>query len=175
MSRVAHDWVDVPAEQLVDSGMPVTAEAFAESMGYASASYTSRDELLRHADHAWIAELRGALMELLDPARSVLSVGSGTGEHEAPLAAAGYDVTASDLSTAQLQDAVRLFPELKAIRFDALAPDVQHGYDDLLAAGIDYAFDDAQLHRFLTGARGVLRPAVACCSCCATRTTRSRG
>jgi SAM-dependent methyltransferase len=158
VSRIAYSWIDVPAGTQVQERIPSSAEGFAQSMDYDSTRYATREDLMAHASHRWIAELRAVLREMLDRRRSVLSVGSGKCEHEAPLAEEGFDITASDLQLESVEDARRLVPELKVMQFDALQPSVQHAFDDVLATGIDYAFDDPDLERFLVATRGVVRP-----------------
>jgi SAM-dependent methyltransferase len=148
----------VPAGTEVQDRIPGTAEEFAESMGYDATHYVTRDDLMRHASHRWIAELRAVLRELLDRRRPVLSVGSGKCEHEAPLAEEGFDITASDLQLDSLKDARRLVPQLKVMRYDALRPSIEQVFDDVLATGIDYALDDESLSRFLVATRTVVRP-----------------
>ena len=155
--RLAHDYLDRPRGEGVATGLPASGDEFHEHLGYEGVRFGAREELLAYAEQPWAVELRAVLRELLDPRRAVLSVGSGKGEHEVPLFLEGYDITASDLSGAALDDARRLFPGFKAIELDVLAPAATARYDDLLATGIDYALDDAQLMRFLDGARSLLR------------------
>ena len=156
--RLAYDYVDLPAQAEAATSMPASEREFGESLGYAELRFSSREEFLAYARQPWIEDLRVVLREFLEPGRSVLSVGSGKGEHEVPLFLDGYDITASDIVEEALEDAQRLFPGFEAIRFDVLRPDTDRRWDDVLATGIDYALDDAQLGAFLRAARELLNP-----------------
>ena len=156
--RLAHSYVDAADARAEQETLPAGAGEFATHMGYARDAAPTREAFLAAADERWMVELRDALAELLARDRSVLSVGSGRGEHEVSLHLAGFDIVASDVIEGTLDDAVRLFPGLRAIRFDVLAPDIDAAYDDLLATGIDYALDDAQLRTLFATARRVTRP-----------------
>jgi SAM-dependent methyltransferase len=156
--RLAHSYVDAADARAGQVTLPSGAAEHATHMSYAHQSGATREAFLAAADERWVVELRAALRELLDPDRAVLSIGSGRGEHEVPLHLAGYDIVASEVVDGALDDAVRLFPGFRAIHFDVLEPAIEDAYDDLLATGIDYALDDAQLRTLFATARTVTRP-----------------
>jgi SAM-dependent methyltransferase len=154
--RLAHSYVDAADERAAQVTLPAATAEFATHMSYVREA--TRESFLEAAGERWMVELHEALCALLARDRSVLSVGSGRGEHEVQLHLAGFDIVASDVIEEALDDAVRLFAGLRAIRFDVLAPDIDAAYDDLLATGIDYALDDAQLRTLFATARRVTRP-----------------
>ena len=154
--RLAYGYIDVPVGEQARSGLPASADEFHAHVGYDSIRLTEREDFFAYANQDWMVELREVLRELLDRDRSVLSVGSGKGEHEVPLFLEGYDVTASDVTLRALDDARSLFPGFKAIELDVLDPPAGHKYDDVLATGIDYALDDSELERFLRNARSLV-------------------
>jgi SAM-dependent methyltransferase len=154
--RLAHSYVEAGDARAAQVTLPTDAGQHATHMAYEPVA--TREAFLAAAGERWMVELRAALRELMAPDRSVLSIGSGRGEHEVPLHLAGYDVVASDVIEGALDDAMRLFPGFRAIRFDVLAPDLDAAYDDLLATGIDYALDDAQMRTLFATARRVTRP-----------------
>jgi SAM-dependent methyltransferase len=156
--RLAHSYVDAADARAGQLTLPAGAGEFATQMSYAREAAPTREAFLAAAGERWMVELRGVLAELMARDRSVLSIGSGRGEHEVPLHLAGFDIVASDVVDGALDDAVRLFPGFRAIRFDALEPDVEAAYDDLLATGIDSVLDDAQLRTLFATARRVTRP-----------------
>ena len=152
--RVGYDYVPTGEREALDR----TADDFAKTMGYANAASETRESLLARTREQWVRELHEALAELLEPGRSVLSVGSGLGEHELPFHIAGYDVTASDIYDGALEPAAQHFPGFKTRRFDLLEPDTSIRYHDVVITSLDYALDDAQLRRALQNARRVLLP-----------------
>jgi SAM-dependent methyltransferase len=156
--RLGHSYVEDRDARAAQVALPRERDGFAAHMRYDRGSAVSREAFLAAATEPWIVELRAALRELLDPRRAVLSVGSGRGEHEVALHLEGYDIVASDLVDEALDDARRLFADMRAIRFDVLAPDLDASFDDLLATGIDHALDDAQLRTLFATARQVTRP-----------------
>jgi hypothetical protein len=156
--RLAHSYVDAADARADQVTLPDGAGELATHMSYAREAAATREAFLAGCGERWMVELREALGELLARDRSVLSVGSGRGEHEVPLHLAGFDIVASDVIEGALDDAVRLFPGFRAIRFDVLDPDIDAAYDDLLATGIDYALDDAQLRTLFATSRRVTRP-----------------
>lgn len=156
--RLGHSYVDAADARAGQVTLPGDAGELATHMSYAREAVETREAFLAAAGERWMVELGTALRELLDPGRAVLAVGSGRGEHEVPLHLAGYDVVASEVVEGALDDAVRLFEGFRAIRFDVLAPTLDAAYDDLLATGIDYALDDAQLRTLFATARRVTRP-----------------
>jgi cyclopropane fatty-acyl-phospholipid synthase-like methyltransferase len=152
--RLGHSYVEVGDARAAQTMLPTGREQLATHMSYEREMFASREAFLAAANERWIAELRDVLRELLEPARAVLSVGSGRGEHEVPLHLEGYDIVASELVDGALDDARRLFPGFHAIGFDVLAPSLDSTYDDLLATGIDYVLDDEGLQTlFATGRR----------------------
>jgi SAM-dependent methyltransferase len=153
--RRAHKYLSVPAGSATVGGIPTSAEEFANSIGY---RHLSGDELLASARLPWVTELHETLTELLSSDRTVLSLGSGQGEHELLLFLDGYDVTASDLIPGALEDARLAFPGFKTRVLDALDPPTDELYDDVLATGLDYALNEAQLQELLAGTRRLLRP-----------------
>lgn len=157
MTRLAYDYVELTDHRPLDISLPVTAAEFREMLGYDSQKLRTRDEFLAFAAKPWVEELREALLPLLDRERSILSVGSGKGEHEVPLFLQGFDITASDLDGAALEDAQRLFPGFAAMQLDALHPETTQRWDDVLVTGLDYALDDEQLALLLDSASGLLR------------------
>jgi len=137
-------------------GLDATPSEFAETMAYGSREYRSPAEFLAAHEAAWISDLQAVLRELLDPKRSVLSVGSGECEHEVPLVLAGYDIIASDVVDSA-GEARRLFPGLRFEIFDALHPRKLGPFDDVLVAGLDFYFDDDAFSRVVGNLRSQLR------------------
>jgi hypothetical protein len=156
--RLGHSYVDAGDARARQTTLPTDSAGFAAQMRYERDATDSPDAFLAATDERWVVELRVALRDLLEPGRSVLSIGSGRGEHEVPLHTAGYDIVASEVVPGALDDAVRLFPGFRAIHFDVLAPGIENAYDDFLATGIDSVLDDAQLRTLFATARQVTRP-----------------
>ncbi len=156
--RLGHKYVEVEADEPARTGLDSTPDDHRESNVYDELRFDTRDEFLAYCEQEWIVELREALERLLDKDRSVLSLGSGKGEHEVPLFLDGYDIAASDIVADALEDAARLFPGFRALRFDILDPPGDAAYDDVLMTGIDAFLDDSQLERALHNARGILNP-----------------
>ena len=130
------------------------AEEFVTTMGYGT-RYRTAEEFLAAHDQRWVRELHQVLVELLDPGRVVLGIGSGEGEHEVLLHRAGYRVIASDLVPGVLDDTARLFEGLPTMQFDVFAPtDVE--CDDVLITGLDFYLDDPEAARMLRSVRGLL-------------------
>jgi SAM-dependent methyltransferase len=134
-----------------------TAEEFAETMGYGSRTYDSPAQFLEAHAQDWVRELHAVFRELLDPQRSVLSIGSGECEHEIPFVLEGYDILSTDVvdSAAESQ---RLFPSLRFQLFDALNPTPIGRFDDVLVGGLDFYFPDREFSRLLANIRDLLRP-----------------
>ncbi len=132
-------------------------EEFAATMGYGARRYPSAAAFLDAHDERWVHELHAAYTELLDPARTVLGVGSGEGEHEVLLHLAGYRVVASDVVPGVLDVTTELFPGLGAASFDAFDPS-PIACDDVLVGGLDFYFDDAAVGRLLRNLAGVAGP-----------------
>lgn len=137
--------------------LPRSGDDFAQILAYAEASFPTREAFLAETEAPWHAEFQAMLRSFLRKDRSVLSIGSGLGEHEVPLVLAGYDIVATDIVDS-LAEATRLFPELRVRRFDILDPDTSERYDDVLVAALDYALDDEQLALALNNAARVLNP-----------------
>jgi SAM-dependent methyltransferase len=156
--RLAYWYFDRPADGAVQQALPQTAEEFELASGYTELSIAERADLDRLTAQRWVAELHEALVPMLSRDRTILSVGSGKGEHEVLLHEKGFDVVASDLIPDSLQDAARLSPGLRIRQLDLLQPDVSETYDDVLATGVDAVFDDEQLDRFLRNVSALLRP-----------------
>jgi SAM-dependent methyltransferase len=157
--RLGHSYVEDRDARAGQIALPRDRDAFAAHMRYDQETVASREAFLATTAQPWVIEVRAALRELLDPDRAALSIGSGRGEHEVALHLEGYDIVASDLVDDALDDACRLFPGFRAMRFDVLAPDVEEAmFDDLLATGIDHALDDDQLRTLFASARRITRP-----------------
>lgn len=156
--RLGHSYVEAGDPRAAQTTLPAGAEELATQMSYEREATTSREQFLAAADERWIVELRGVLRELLDPARAVLSIGSGRGEHEVPLHLEGYDIVASEIVGGALDDAQRLFPGFRAIQFDVLDPQLDIVYDDVLVTGIDYVLDDDGLRTLFATGRAITRP-----------------
>lgn len=159
MTRLAHSYVDLPAQRATHTSLATTAEEFHEVLDYDAQRFETREGFLAaFAARGWVEELGVALRPLLERDRTILSLGSGKGEHEVLLFLDGYGITASDLDERALEDARRLFPGFATMRLDALAPNTTERWDDILVTGLDYALDDAQLTRLLANARRLLNP-----------------
>lgn len=156
--RLGHSYVEAGDERALQTALPADAGELATHMSYEREATASREQFLASAGERWVAELRAVLQELLDPARAVLSIGSGRGEHEVPLHLAGYDIVASEVVDGALDDARRLFPGFRAVEFDVLAPRLDETYDDVLATGIDYVLDDDGLRTLFATGRAITRP-----------------
>lgn len=153
--RVAHKYIETHQREDSGAAVPRTAEEFKARLAYEP---LTADELLALTQIPWVAELHQVLRELLQPGRSVLSIGSGQGEHELPFFLEGYDITASDLLEGPLDDARREFPGFETLALDILDPAVDRSWDDVLVTGLDYALDDAQMRRALENSRLLLNP-----------------
>ena len=153
--RVGYKYVPADEGGSVRTEVDSTPEEFAETMAYESGRYRSAEDFLAQHSDRWVLELHEALRDLLDKDRTVLSIGSGAGEHEALLAQEGYDIVASDIVEEAMKDAASLFPNLRVARFDVFdgAPPVAP--DDVLVTGIDFYFDDAQTHRLFHRLRDI--------------------
>jgi hypothetical protein len=154
--RLAYDYVISAPGQNVRASLDRSAEEFSQRMGYRPNRFATREELLAASEEDWAVELHEVFLELLDPKRATLSVGSGFGEHEVRLVIKGYRVVASEIVVHALDDAARLFPELETRHFDVLDPAPGEHWDDVLIASLDYALDDEQLERALDNVRAML-------------------
>jgi SAM-dependent methyltransferase len=134
-----------------------TAEEFARTMGYGSRTYESQAEFLRAHAQDWVRELHEVFRELLDPGRTVLSIGSGECEHEIPFVLDGYDILSTDV-VASASESQRLFPTLRFQLFDVLNPTPIGRFDDVLIGGLDFYFPDREFSCLLGNTRGLLRP-----------------
>lgn len=155
--RVAHKYIETHEREGSGAAVPVprTAAEFRARLAY---DPLTAEGLLALTQVPWVAELHQVLRELLKRDRSVLSVGSGQGEHELPFFLDGYDITASDLLEDPLDDARREFPGFMTMSFDILEPTADRSWDDVLITGLDYALDDAQMRTALGNARELLTP-----------------
>jgi len=151
--RRGYKYVEVADDGGARTSVDSSPDEFAETMGYGRATYASREEFLAAHDERWIIELHEVLAELLEPGRTILSIGSGAGEHEARLVEAGYDVVATDLVPGALEDARRLFPGLRTAQFDVFRDEPPVAPDDVLVTGLDFYFDDADTRRLFTRLR----------------------
>jgi SAM-dependent methyltransferase len=158
MARLAHTYVAVDDEGPARTTLDVTPVDFAETMRYRTDKFETEDDFLAYCKGGWRPEVHEALARVLRRERSILSIGSGLGEHEVPFARAGYDITASEIVPGALQQAARFFPELKTRFLDVLDPDLSVRYDDVLVASLDYVLDDEQLERLLLNVKLLLRP-----------------
>lgn len=148
--RLGHAYVP---EAAATGTLPADPDAFRAHLAYAPI-----DDFSALTDQRWVRELHAALMDLLEPTRTVLSLGSGKGEHELLLHRAGIPVTASELLPEALDDLRRLHPEVPAITFDALRPTPGLHFDDVLATGLDYALSDGQLVEMLRNGQAITGP-----------------
>lgn len=139
------------------AGIDRDADQYAATMGYRPGRHASPEDFLAAHDQRWVHELHAALADLLDPQRTVLCIGSGEGEHEVLLHLDGYDVIATDVVPGVLDDAARLFPGLKTMTLDAFGEEPVT-CDDVLATGMEFYFDDAELGRLLRAVRARLEP-----------------
>ena len=139
------------------AGIDRDADQYAATMGYRPGRHASPEDFLAAHDQRWVHELHDALADLLDPQRTVLCIGSGEGEHEVLLHLDGYDVIATDVVPGVLDDAARLFPGLKTMTLDAFG-DEPVTCEDVLATGMEFYFDDAELGRLLRAVRARLEP-----------------
>ena len=153
--RVGHKYVESGAEHC---GIDHDAVAFSATMGYAPRRFESRQAFLEAHDARWVRELHTALADVLSPDRTVLSLGSGEGEHEVLLHEAGYDVIASDVVPGVLDEAARLFPHLRTLTLDAFDP-WPVTCTDVLATGMEFYFDDAGLLELLNTVHERIGPA----------------
>jgi len=126
-------------------------------MGYGRRRYGSAEEFLGAHASAWVAELHQVLAELLDRARTVLSIGSGECEHELPFVLDGYQILATDL-VESAQETQRLFPVLRFSRFDVFHPAPIGRFDDVLVTGLDFYFSDREFAILLCNIRSLLNP-----------------
>jgi SAM-dependent methyltransferase len=156
--RLAYSYLHVPSTARVRTDLAATAGEFHEALAYDEVALRSQEDFAAFAAEPWVAELGAALRGLLSKERSILSLGSGKGEHEVPLFLDGFDITASDLDGTALEDAGRLFPGFQVLAFDALGPPLDRRFDDILVTGLDYALDDAQLTAMLRNAAAMLEP-----------------
>ena len=156
--RVGHTYVEVGEAGTGRTTLDSSEEDFAETMHYEGFRFETPEEFIAYCDEPWRREVRDALQDLLSPDRSVLSVGSGLGEHELPFHLEGYDIVASDLLPDALERAAGLFPGFRTMRFDVVDPDQSRRYDDVLAAAMESVFDDDQLRRVLENLRSLLEP-----------------
>ena len=154
--RLAHSYIDGVYDSSAQVVLPSTVQGFARQMNYDN-SVSSREEFIRKADLPWINELHAELVDLLDPSRSVLSVGSGKGEHEVKLGLKGFKITASDIVIEALDEVKHIFPEVRCRYFNVLDPDLDIKYEDLLATGLDPVLDDDQLRIFFSNAKTILQ------------------
>lgn len=147
----------VRADTVGRSGIDASADEFAETMGYSSRRYASQAEFLRFHSGVTTVELNGVLRELLDRSRSILSIGSGEGEHELPFALEGYNILATDIVDSASQT-TRLFPALRFQVLDAFTLPGGSRWEDLLVTGIDCYFDDERFDQLLGRFRETLSP-----------------
>lgn len=150
--RIGHKYIS-EARESIDSDVG----QYAATMGYEPGRFTTPEDFLRAHDQRWVHEIHNALCELLDRGRTVLSIGSGEGEHDVLLHLAGYDVIATDVVPGVLDDAARLFPGFRTARLDAFSDD-EIACDDVLATGMEFYFDDAGLSRLMRAVRRRLEP-----------------
>ena len=156
--RATHKYLIVPRAQARRQTLDATPDEFADTMDYRRTAFRTREEFLQRAAVEWVRELHEVFAELLVRGRSVLSLGSGQGEHDVPLRLAGYDVTASDIVPSALEPARRLFPDLPTRHFDIFQPDTSRRYDDLLITGLDYCLDQPRAQQLFTNCRALLTP-----------------
>ncbi|MCH7562957.1 MAG: hypothetical protein IH968_03935 [Gemmatimonadetes bacterium] len=128
-------------------------------MRYGEQTFLDQQEFLQILEAPWVVELNQALGGILTPDRSILSVGSGLGEHEIPFHLDGYDITASDIVEYALLQTVNLFPGFRAIRFDIFNPDLTVQYDDVLITGLAFYFGSDEAQLIFDNARKLLKPA----------------
>jgi hypothetical protein len=75
----------------------VSPTEFADTMRYGHYTFADQHEFLtRCCQVQWVLEVHEVLRGWLQRGMSILSIGSGLGEHEVLLFRAGYEVTASD-------------------------------------------------------------------------------
>ncbi len=141
------------ARSWVDSNV----EEFAESIAYGQKKFRDQEEFLQAFRSDWFIELNQVLREILSPDRSILSLGSGLGEHEVPFFLDGYDITASDVVDWAFCETVSSFPGFRAIHFDVFNPDLDTQYDDVLITGLDFYFESEQAQLIFENTRKLLK------------------
>lgn len=140
------------------SRIETTPGEFADTLRYDRRAFADQDEFLsRCCRDQWVLEVHEVLRDWLPRGASILSIGSGLGEHEVLLYRAGYDVTASDFVEGAGREAVRLFPGFRAIRLDILRPEMEQKYDRVTVLGLDQYYDDDALAHILRNIRGLLK------------------
>lgn len=160
--RVGHRYVLVTHDQRVRTTIAQDASQHVEDNQYATAAdsqCTSRDAFLRSPLFApWVRELHDCYRRALGDAGRILSIGSGLGEHDVLLHMAGYRITATDLISDLGRTAQQWFPDLPYAALNALNPDeLSHMQADcVLASGLDYALDNAQLDALFANVATVL-------------------
>lgn len=109
-----------------------------------SAAETTWDAKLYDDKHAFVWKYGESLVEQLDPkpGERILDLGCGTGHLAAQIAKAGAEVVGIDQDPAMIEEARRLYPEL---RFE-VADACEFTLESLAAAPFDAVFSNAVLH-----------------------------
>lgn len=144
----------------VRQAIEISPQEFLESLHYGQERFASQEDfLMRCCQQDWIREMNDVLKTWLPHNGTILSIGSGLGEHELLLFRMGFNVTASDFVKGSCDEAMRLFPGFRAIWFDILNPGDRNQYDTvLMLGGMDQYFDDTQLERILQNTKRLLKP-----------------
>lgn len=159
--RIGHEYLVVEAGAVVRATIARDSDQHREDCYPTSLSQSSsRDEFLASALFApWVHELHACHRRLMVDAGSILSIGSGYGEHDVLLHMAGYDVTSTDLLPDLQREAQRWFPGLPFRALNVLDPEAVDEFeaDCAIVTGLDYALDDVQLRTLFDNIAVLLR------------------
>ena len=131
-------------------------------MGYSlNNGYNSKEDFFRthfYNGHPRLKPYHDYLKQNLKKGEEILSIGSGRCVNELLLIEEGFNITCSDLEQPCREETLRLFPELRFVRYDVTSLPFGRRFDCIISLSVLCLFDENALLRIFKNIAESLKP-----------------